>query len=125
MAWRWKSTSASAATASHISMSRPDLRSRPRIVSSAALVMGTGLLLRSRFVSLPAFATKYGGDMLWALLVYCGFSFVFSRTSRQRLALLALAFSWAIEFSQLHHAEWIDHLRSTRAGALALGSTFN
>jgi hypothetical protein len=57
--------------------------------------------------------------------VFCGFAFVFRRASTLRLALLALGFAWAIEFSQLYHSEWIDQIRSTRIGALILGSVFN
>lgn len=42
-----------------------------------------------------------------------------------RLALLALGIAWAVEFSQIYHAPWIDAVRSTRLGRLALGFTFN
>ena len=89
------------------------------------LVMATGLLLRSRFLELPAFLTKYGGDALWALLVFFGFGFLFNRMPTWRLATIALGFAWAIEFSQLYHAPWIDSIRGMRIGHLVLGSTFN
>ncbi len=39
--------------------------------------------------------------------------------------LVALGFAWAIEFSQLYHAPWIDEVRSSLLGRLILGSTFN
>jgi len=100
-------------------------RSRRFYALLAALVLGGGLLWRSRYVQLPRFASKYGGDSLWALLVFCGFALAFRRAPTLRLALLALSFAWAIEFSQIYHAEWIDQIRSTRIGALVLGSTFN
>ncbi len=87
--------------------------------------MAGGLLWRSRFLHLPPFLTKYGGDALWALLVFCGFGFLFSRTSTVRLALISLAFAWAVEFSQLYHAPWLDSIRGMRIGHLILGSTFN
>lgn len=89
------------------------------------LVMVTGILLRSRFVSLPPFTTKYGGDALWALMVFLGFGFVFPKLSVTRLACLALGFAWFIEFSQLYHVPWIDEIRRMRVGHLVLGSTFN
>jgi hypothetical protein len=41
------------------------------------------------------------------------------------IALLALAFAWGEEFSQLYHAPWIDTIRATILGKLALGNTFN
>jgi hypothetical protein len=39
--------------------------------------------------------------------------------------LLALAFAWGVEFSQLYHAPWIDAVRATLPGRLVLGTTFN
>lgn len=89
------------------------------------LVTAAGLLLRSRFVSLPPFPTKYGGDALWALLVYFGFGFIFPRLAIARLAWISLGLAWLVEFSQLYHAPWIDGIRAMRVGHLVLGSTFN
>ncbi|MES2659241.1 MAG: DUF2809 domain-containing protein [Verrucomicrobiota bacterium] len=89
------------------------------------LVMAAGLLWRSRFLPLPPFLGKYGGDALWALLVFFGFGFLFKRISTLRLSLVSLGFAWVIEFSQLYHAPWIDAIRAMRIGHLVLGSTFN
>lgn len=41
-----------------------------------------------------------------------------------RVALAALAIAWTVECSQLYHAPWIDSVRATRLGALALGQGF-
>jgi Protein of unknown function (DUF2809) len=103
----------------------PLQRSRWLYALLMVLVMAGGLLWRSRFVSLPAFMTKYGGDALWALLVFCGFGFVLRRISTLRLAAISLGFAWAIEFSQLYQAPWINSIRAMRLGHLVLGSTFN
>jgi hypothetical protein len=89
------------------------------------LVMAAGLLWRSGFFSLPWFFDKYGGDALWALLVFFLFGFLFRHASILQLVLAALCFSWVVEFSQLYHAPWIDHLRVARLGGLILGSVFN
>ncbi len=91
----------------------------------AMLVMACGLLWRSRSVSLPPFPAKYGGDALWALLVFVGFGILFPRMSILRLAAISLGFAWLVEFSQLYHAPWIDSIRSWQIGRLVLGSTFN
>jgi hypothetical protein len=100
-------------------------RSRPLYAFLAALVIGTGLLWRSHLVPLPDFLVKYGGDSLWALLVFLVFGFIFTRRSTWRVVFMAFCFAWSIEFLQLYHAEWIDSIRSTRIGHLILGSTFN
>ena len=107
-----------------LTMSHPT-RSRLRYALLSVLVMAAGLLWRARFMPLPSFLTKYGGDALWALLVFVGLGCVFKQATTQRLALGALGFSWVIEFSQLYHAPWIDTIRGTLPGRLILGSTFN
>jgi hypothetical protein len=103
----------------------PIERHRPIYALLAALVIGTGLLWRSDLLPLSSFLSKYGGDALWALVVFLGFGFVFPQSSTLRVGLMALCFAWAIEFSQLYHAPWIDAIRSTRLGGLVLGSSFN
>lgn len=103
----------------------PFQRSRSRYALAAALVMGLGLLWRSGLLPLPEAVAKYGGDALWALLVFLGFGMVFHRSPTARIFLLAACFAWAIEFLQLYHAPWIDGIRAIRLGRLALGTTFN
>jgi hypothetical protein len=76
-------------------------------------------------LTFPPFITKYGGDALWAVVVFLTVGFFFTAASTLRIALLSLAFAWSIEFLQLYHAPWIDSLRATLPGRLILGSTFN
>ena len=90
-----------------------------------AVVIGAGLWWRSAANPVSPFLHKYGGDALWALLMFLGFRGVLIRTSILRVTLVSLAFCFAVEFSQLYHAPWIDSVRNTRLGALTLGSTFN
>lgn len=89
-----------------------------------ALVIVLGLGSRSDLMPLPAFVAKYGGDALWALLVFLGFGFLLPWLSSRGVAGLALAFACAIELSQLYRAPWFDTLRRNRFGALVLGDTF-
>ena len=89
------------------------------------LVIGIGLLWRSKLLPLPQFVAKYGGDSLWALVVFLCFGFAFPRSSTTRIALLAIGFAWSVEFLQLYHAPWIDGIRATRLGHLVLGNVFN
>ena len=69
--------------------------------------------------------TKYGGDALWALLVFVIIRFIRPRMNVVVSLLTALGVAVVVEFSQLYHAPWIDSIRGTRLGALILGSTFN
>jgi len=103
----------------------PGQRSRLLYAALGALVVGLGLLWRSRLLPLSAFSTKYGGDALWALLVFLGLGFLLRRASTLRIALGSLGFASLVEFSQLYHAPWIDVIRSTQIGRLIFGSTFN
>ena len=47
-----------------------------------------------------------------------------SRASTRTIACLAMAFSVAVEISQLYHAPWIDSIRQTTLGGLILGFGF-
>ena len=86
-------------------------------------IIGLGLASR-RFPLFPAILWKYPGDALWALMVYLGWGFIFTEASAIRLAAFALGTSFAVEFSQLYQAPWIDAIRSTTAGHLVLGAGF-
>ena len=97
------------------------------MLSTVAIVavIGAGLALRARIVPLPEIFVKYGGDALWALMVFCAVGWVLPKASTIRVGLIAIGISWTVEISQLYHAPWIDAARGTRLGGLALGSTFN
>lgn len=88
-------------------------------------VVGLGLLWRSQLLHLSPFMRKYGGDALWAVLVFCLVRFC--RTSGRTVAAAGVAFAIAVvvELSQLYHAPWIETIRGSRFGRLAVGSTFN
>src|SRR6478752_3404001 len=101
------------------------LRNRYVYLLGSVLSVAAGLVWRSRLLPLTPFLSKYGGDALWALMVFFGFGFLFTRISTARLALVSLGFAWAIEFSQLYHTPWFDMVRATRPGHLVFGSTFN
>lgn len=100
---------------------------RPRYlyVIAMAAVIAAGLWWRSAGNPVSPFWHKYGGDALWALLMFLGFRCLLIRAPILRVTLISLAFCFAVEFSQLYHAPWIDSIRATRLGTLALGSTFN
>lgn len=87
-----------------------------------ALIIATiivGLLSR-HFAVIPLFI----GDILWALMVYYMLRFLFIAKPLAWAVMGSLLFSYAIEFSQLYKAPWIDGLRHTLFGRLVLGDTF-
>ncbi|GAB2988238.1 DUF2809 domain-containing protein [Mucilaginibacter puniceus] len=78
--------------------------------------------LASRYFSIiPLFV----GDILWATMVYFIVRFLFINKPASFIATVSLLFSFAIEFSQIYKAPWIDNIRPTLFGRLVLGATFN
>jgi hypothetical protein len=58
-------------------------QSRDRVLDAglALAVIASGLLWRSGIIPLPQWLSNNGGDALWALMVFVGFGFLFSRAS--------------------------------------------
>jgi hypothetical protein len=111
-------------------MFRPSAPHRTPTISRAAwlcVAVGAimlGLASRRFGASLPPFLAAYSGDTLWALLVFALTGLLAPRAPIGRRAVASLAFAFAIECSQLFHAEWIDAIRATTLGALVLGHGF-
>jgi hypothetical protein len=99
-------------------------RSRVAYAIALMLVIAAGLASRRFGHALPAVVGTYGGDTLWATMVFVGLGFLCTRWSTGRVAFAALAFSYLDEISQLYHAPWIDAIRATTLGALVLGYGF-
>jgi len=49
---------------------------------------------------------------------------LFIKAQTNRIVIYSMSFCYAIEFSQLYKAPWIDKLRHTLFGRLVLGDTF-
>jgi Protein of unknown function (DUF2809) len=90
---------------------------------ATAAVIALGLASR-KWQIFPPMLEKYPGDALYALMAFCALGVLSPRASTARNAAYALAFCFAVEASQLYHAPWIDRVRATTLGHLALGSRF-
>lgn len=103
-----------------------DRRPRSRLIAVALLLLTIGLGLASRRyrAELPEFIGAYAGDALWATMVFWLASIALPRARTTTLAAIAYGVSFTVELSQLYHAPWIDAIRATRLGALALGHGF-
>lgn len=105
-------------------MKRSTLRRRLIYAVALILVLIAGLPLRLTPDIMPVFMVNYGGDALWALAIFLGFSVLLPHTSLWKRAGYALLYAYAIEFSELYQADWINAIRATRLGGLILGYTF-
>lgn len=99
-------------------------RSRAVWLVLALLVMGLGLASRAKAFGWPPFVGAYVGDALWALMVFLLLRFIAPTRTGAQLAAAALAFSFAVELSQLSQAPWLVAARRTLPGRLVLGQGF-
>jgi len=103
------------------------MRKRPPLLS-ATLIAGTiaaGLALRLIHLGLPFVLVKYGGSLLWALMIYWIVSALRPRWPLTRCAILALSIACAVELFKLYRTPWLDAFRLTLPGALLLGRVFS
>jgi hypothetical protein len=103
------------------------LSSRP-LVHSLGLMFATvvaGLAIRFAPLGLPHFVAKYGGSMLWALMIYWIVSALLPSWRVPAVALVAGALATAVEFLKLYHAPALDAFRLTLPGVLLLGRFFS
>jgi fatty acid desaturase len=101
-------------------------RRRQRLVYAGilGLTVAFGLATRWAPAAFPALVATYGGDALWAAAVFWLLAVLLPRARTAALAGAAAVIALAIEVSQLYHAPWIDAVRATRPGGLALGHGF-
>jgi hypothetical protein len=106
---------------------KPSQRSRP-VAVSMGLILATvvaGLMVRFAPLGLPACMVKYGGSMLWALMIYWIVSTMLPSLRLPGVALISAALTTAIEFFKLHHSPVLDAFRLTIPGILLLGRVFS
>lgn len=99
-------------------------RRRALFALLAALVVPVGLATRRHPQLFPEFVATYAGDVLWAVVAYLLVGVLAPAASIRTRATIALASAFMIEFSQLWHPEWLDAIRGTTLGHLALGIGF-
>ena len=95
------------------------IKARLRYCILICLIIVLGLLSR-RFSVIPLWV----GDVLWATMIYFIVRFFLLKSPALKIALISAAISYAIEFSQLYTADWIDNLRHTFLGRMILGEGF-
>lgn len=103
------------------------MSSRPLRLSLALVLVtvSAGLAIRLLPLGLPLFVVKYGGSMLWALMVYWIVSTLLASWRIPVAAVLAGVFATAVEFVKLYHSPGLDAFRLTLPGVLLLGRFFS
>jgi hypothetical protein len=84
-----------------------------------------GLTIRLIPLGVPALIVKYGGSMLWALMIYWIVSALLPSLRLLVIAIISAALTTAVEFFKLHHSPAIDAFRLTIPGILLLGRVFS
>ncbi|SFL43243.1 Protein of unknown function [Paenibacillus sp. 1_12] len=100
------------------------MKARFFYISSILIVILLGMGSRQFPEALPAFIVEHAGDVCWASMIYFGFRFLFIDKPLLLAVTISLLFCFAIEFSQLYQAVWINEIRHTFVGALILGQGF-
>lgn len=96
---------------------------RVLLCSLITIVIALGLSSR-RHEFWPGIFKEYGGDALYAVLIYLLTLVVVPTLRPHRTGLFAVSLCFVIEFSQAVHWPWLDQLRSHRLVALVLGQGF-
>jgi hypothetical protein len=94
-------------------------RLRVKYFFFTCVIVVLGLLSR-KFTVIPLWI----GDVLWATMIYFILRFFYPQSSIRKITLISIIISYAIEFSQLYKAPWIDNMRHTFLGRMILGETF-
>lgn len=102
---------------------------RTRPIALSIVLMGStiiaGLTIRFTPLGLPSPIVKYGGSMLWALVIYWIVSTLLPTSRLLVAALISAALTTAVEFFKLHHSPALDAFRLTIPGILLLGRVFS
>ena len=100
-------------------------RTRVRAAAAAVATMLFGLWVHRGGLALGPDARDVAGDALWACMMVWIVTTIVPAPSMLARGAIALAISWAVEFSQLVHTPSLDALRATTLGGLVLGSGFD
>ena len=101
------------------------LRARTSYVALAVATAVLGLIVHEYGGALSPVVRDVLGDALWAAMATWCVAVVAPAVRPVSRAAVALAFSFAVEFSQLIDLPALDALRRTTGGQLALGSDFD
>jgi hypothetical protein len=101
----------------------------PRSIRLSVVLMvatiAAGLLVRFAPLGLPYSVVKYGGSMLWALMIYWIVSALAPSLGLPVTAIIAGVLATAVEFLKLYRTPTLDAFRLTLPGIILLGRFFS
>ncbi|MEO5567678.1 MAG: GNAT family N-acetyltransferase [Gemmatimonadaceae bacterium] len=99
---------------------------QPRVLHLGLLVatVAIGIATRRYPTAFPSLIARYGGDALWAGMVFWVIVLVRPAVATRHAAIIALAIAFSVELSQLYQVPWIDAVRASTIGSLVLGHGF-
>ena len=102
---------------------------KPRTLKSSLVLffitVMAGLAVRMAPLGLPAVVVKYGGSMLWAVMIYWIASTALLQWRLPVVGLVAGAIATGVEFFKLYHSPGMDAFRLTLPGMILLGRFFS
>ena len=99
-------------------------RERIIYILSLFVIIPLGLATRKFPKFFPEFIAEYGGDTLYASMVYFLISVLLPAKNYWWRISFSIAFCFIIEISQLLHPHWLELIRQTIFGKLVLGAGF-
>lgn len=98
-------------------------RSYPAYTAVVITLIAVGLPTRIVPQQVPRWSVLYGGDALWAAILFFVYCLLFKLTTK-RAAIYSLISAYLIELSQLFHPPWLETLREIKIVALIIGRGF-
>ena len=100
-------------------------RARYLALAAATIVVGLAVHRSGGVLPMPRAARDVLGDAIWAVMMWWWVGAVAPAARLPARGAAAVAICFAFEFGQLYRAPWIDALRRTTLGRLALGTDFD
>jgi len=100
-------------------------RRRLRSIAFGLAIVALGLGVRFVHVGLPWVVMKYGGSMLWAVMIFWIVSALVPQWPLVRIAFLSGTVATMVEVFNLYRSPGMDAFRLTVAGKLMLGRVFS
>ena len=103
------------------------MRPRPFALSLVLMLVtiAAGLAIRVVELGLPPFIVKYGGSMLWAVMIYWAVSTLLPAWRIPALLALTGAIATGVEFFKLYQSSSVNAFRHTLPGIILLGRIFS